>query len=97
MTLFGTVTVANTSLTQTTSSPVKNIVLVHGAGVDGSGWNPVYDTLVEDGYTVTVVQEPLTSFADDVAATRRVLCQQQSPLHSRGPQLWRLRHNRGCH
>jgi pimeloyl-ACP methyl ester carboxylesterase len=60
-------------MAQTASSPVKNIVLVHGAWVDGSGWNPVYDTLVKDGYTVTVVQEPF------VAATSRVLSQQQGP------------------
>jgi len=58
---------------------VKNIVLVHGAWVDGSGWKPVYEILVKDGYTVTVVQEPLTSFADDVAATRRALAQQDGP------------------
>ncbi|MGH9884897.1 MAG: alpha/beta fold hydrolase [bacterium] len=57
----------------------KNIVLVHGAWVDGSGWKPVYEILTSHGYTVTVVQEPLTSFADDVAATRRVLDQQQAP------------------
>jgi pimeloyl-ACP methyl ester carboxylesterase len=41
--------------------------------VDGSGWKPVYDRLTKDGYSVTIVQEPLTSFAGDVAATRRVL------------------------
>ena len=50
------------------AATVKNIVLVHGAWVDGSGWRPVYDILVKDGYRVTVVQEPLTGFADDVAA-----------------------------
>ncbi len=56
-----------------TVQPVKNIVLVHGAWVDGSGWRPVYDILRKDGYHVTLVQEPLTSFPEDVAATRRVL------------------------
>ncbi len=55
---------------------VDNIVLVHGAWVDGSGWKPVYDILVKDGFTVTLVQEPLTSFAEDVAATKRVLAAQ---------------------
>jgi len=55
---------------------VTNIVLAHGAWVDGSGWKPVYDILVKDGYTVTLVQEPLTSFAEDVAATKRVLAEQ---------------------
>jgi pimeloyl-ACP methyl ester carboxylesterase len=58
---------------------VKNVVLVHGAFADGSGWRGVADILGKDGYTVTVVQEPLTSLADDVAATKRVLDMQQGP------------------
>ncbi len=58
---------------------VRNIVLVHGAWVDGSGWKPVYDILVKDGYRVTLVQESLTSFAMDVAATRRVLALEPGP------------------
>jgi pimeloyl-ACP methyl ester carboxylesterase len=52
---------------------VKTIVLVYGAFADGSGWKPVADILVSHGYSVQVVQEPETSFAADVAATRRVL------------------------
>jgi pimeloyl-ACP methyl ester carboxylesterase len=52
---------------------VKTIVLVHGAFADGSGWKPVADILQSHGYSVLVVQEPETSFAADVAATRRVL------------------------
>lgn len=60
-------------------APIHNIVLVHGAFVDGSGWRPVYDILKHDGYAVTIVQEPLTGLADDVAATRRVLDQQDGP------------------
>jgi pimeloyl-ACP methyl ester carboxylesterase len=52
---------------------VKTIVLVHGAFADGSGWMPVADILLDHGYSVHVVQEPETSFAADVAATRRVL------------------------
>jgi pimeloyl-ACP methyl ester carboxylesterase len=67
------------TMAQTPPTAVKNIVLVHGAWVDGSGWKPVYEILVKHGYTVTVVQGPLTSFAEDVAATRRVLSQQQGP------------------
>src|ERR1700746_3659180 len=59
--------------------PVKNVVLVHGAWVDGSGWQPVYDILVKDGYHVTVVKELITGFADDVAATKRVLAEQDGP------------------
>jgi hypothetical protein len=49
---------------------IKNIVLVHGAFVDGSGWQSGYDILVKDGYHLTLVQEPLTSLEGDVAATR---------------------------
>src|SRR6201984_108792 len=55
---------------------IRNIVLVHGAWADGSGWKGVYDILVKDGYNVSIVQEPETSFKDDVAATKRVLAQQ---------------------
>jgi pimeloyl-ACP methyl ester carboxylesterase len=61
------------------AEPVKNVVLVHGAFADGSGWRRVADILGKDGYTVSVVQEPLTSLADDVAATKRVLDLQQGP------------------
>jgi pimeloyl-ACP methyl ester carboxylesterase len=55
---------------------VRNIVLVHGAWADGSGWKDVHDILVKDGFNVSIVQEPETSFKDDVAATKRVLAQQ---------------------
>jgi pimeloyl-ACP methyl ester carboxylesterase len=58
---------------------VRNIVLVHGAWADGSGWKGVYDILVKDGYNVSIVQEPETSFKDDVAATKRILAQQDGP------------------
>jgi len=61
------------------AEPVKNVVIVHGAFADGSGWRRVVEILSKDGYTVSVVQEPLTSLADDVAATRRVLDLQQGP------------------
>ena len=61
------------------AAPVHNIVLVHGAFVDGSGWRPVYDILKHDGYAVSVVQEPLTGLDDDVTATKRVLDQQDGP------------------
>jgi pimeloyl-ACP methyl ester carboxylesterase len=52
---------------------VKNVVLVHGAFADGSGWRPVATILEHDGYSVYVVQEPLTSWDADLAATRSVL------------------------
>ena len=61
------------------AAPVKNVVLVHGAFVDGSGWRPVYDILVRNGYNVSVVQQPLTGLSDDVAATRRILERQDGP------------------
>ena len=69
----------NNSVAQTSDRPIKNIVLVHGAWADGSGWKGVYDILVKDGYNVSIVQEPETSFKDDVAATKRVLAQQDGP------------------
>jgi pimeloyl-ACP methyl ester carboxylesterase len=58
---------------------VRNIVLVHGAWADGSGWKGVYDILVKDGYNVRLVQAPETSFKEDVAATKRVLAQLDGP------------------
>src|SRR6201987_5806501 len=61
------------------ATPIRNIVLVHGAWVDGSGWKPVYEILARDGYDVTMVQEPLTSLQDDVAATKRILDLQTGP------------------
>jgi pimeloyl-ACP methyl ester carboxylesterase len=59
--------------------PVRNVVLVHGAFADGSGWRGVYDRLTARGYRVSIVQNPLTSLAEDVAATRRVLDRQGGP------------------
>ncbi|MET0272950.1 MAG: alpha/beta hydrolase [Phenylobacterium sp.] len=61
------------------AQPVHNVVLVHGAFADGSGWRGVYDSLTARGYRVTIVQNPLTSLADDAAATRRVLARQDGP------------------
>jgi len=55
---------------------MNNIVLVHGAWADGSGWQGVHDILHARGYKVSVVQNPLTSLADDVAAAQRVLARQ---------------------
>src|SRR5271170_7690852 len=70
---------ANNSFAQTSDTSVKNVVLVHGAWADGSGWKGVYDILIKDGYKVSLVQEPETSFQDDVAATKRVLALQDGP------------------
>lgn len=62
------------------AKPVKNIVLVHGAFADGSSWAKVIPILQAKGYRVTAAQIPLTSFADDVAATNRALAQQDGPV-----------------
>ncbi len=63
-----------------TKEAVKNIVLVHGANTDGSAWRGVYDILARDGFNVSVVQQPLTGLADDIAATQRVIEQQDGPV-----------------
>jgi pimeloyl-ACP methyl ester carboxylesterase len=63
----------------TTGEGIRNVVLVHGAFADGSGWRGVYDNLSSRGHRVTIVQIPLTSLKDDVAATTRVLDQQDGP------------------
>ena len=63
----------------TTDHEIKNVVLVHGAFADGSGWRGVYDNLTAREYRVTIVQNPLTSLEDDVAATTRVLDLQDGP------------------
>src|SRR5260221_6862268 len=56
------------------------IVLVHGALIDGSSWRGVYDVLTRDGYRVSIVQQPLTGLEEDVAATQRVIDQQDGPV-----------------
>ena len=61
-------------------APAKNIVLVHGAFADGSGWKAVYDILTKKGYHVSMVQNPLTSLAADVAATNSVIDAQDGPV-----------------
>jgi len=60
-------------------SGVRNVVLVHGAFADGSSWSEVIALLQRDGYHVTAVQNPLTSLADDVTATQRILALQDGP------------------
>ena len=62
------------------STPVKNIVLVHGGFVDGSGWQGVYKALTNDGYTVTIVQNPTISLEGDVAVTKRAVATQNGPV-----------------
>ena len=62
------------------SSGPPNIVLVHGAFVDGSSWRAVYDVLTRDGYHVAVVQNPSLSLSGDAAATRRIIDAQDGPV-----------------
>jgi len=65
-----------------TSQPgnVRNVVLVHGGWVDGSGWEGVYKALKKSGFAVTIVQEATTSLADDVATTKRAIASQDGPV-----------------
>lgn len=59
---------------------IKNVVLVHGAFADGSGWKALYEILTKKGYNVTIVQNPLTSLEDDVTATNLLLDKQDGPV-----------------
>ena len=70
----------NTMAQTKSTAVVKNIVLVHGGLVDGSGWEGVYNILKKDGYTVTIVQNPTISLADDVAFTKRAIAAQNGPV-----------------
>jgi pimeloyl-ACP methyl ester carboxylesterase len=62
------------------SSAARNVVLVHGGFVDGSGWERVYRILRKDRYVVSIVQNPTISLADDVAATKRIVAAQDGPV-----------------
>src|SRR5262245_52016142 len=66
-------------MAQISDGATRNIVLVHGAFVDGSGWEGLYQILTRDGYNVSVVQNPTISLTGDVAATRTVLDAQDGP------------------
>jgi pimeloyl-ACP methyl ester carboxylesterase len=72
-------TTANAAPLKATES-IKNVVLVHGGFVDGSGWQKVYDILKKDGYNVTIVQNPTATLAEDVAFTKRAIAQQDGPV-----------------
>ena len=78
-TMFCAAVLSSTPDLQAQKSDVKNIVLVHGAWADGSGWRAVYDNLVKDGFNVSIVQEPETSFQDDVTTVKRTLALQDGP------------------
>jgi pimeloyl-ACP methyl ester carboxylesterase len=89
--VIATFTMFSGVATPALATPVTNVVLVHGAWVDGSGWKPVSDILEKDGYNVTIVQIPETSFENDVAATKRMLDLQRGPCvlvgHSYGGSI----------
>src|SRR5580692_3365547 len=68
------------SLVARYESGTRNVVLVHGGFVDGSGWQAVHDLLTRDGYRVAVVQNPTLSLEDDAAATRRIIDQLDGPV-----------------
>jgi pimeloyl-ACP methyl ester carboxylesterase len=68
------------SQTNKEQKEVRNVVLVHGGFVDGSGWEGVYNALKKSGYAVTVVQIATISFADDVATTKRAIAEQNGPV-----------------
>ena len=70
----------NLQVNAQTPGLIKNIVLVHGAFVDGSAWKKVYKMLTKAGYHVTIVQEPLDSYVNDLAAVTRVLAMQNGPI-----------------
>jgi len=63
-----------------TPAGVKNIVIVHGAFTDGSGWRAVHDILIHKGYNVRIVQQPLTTLEEDVATTRNAVIAQTGPV-----------------
>jgi len=67
-------------MSNSTSKTPAAVVLVHGGFVDGSGWEDVYRILEKAGHRVSIVQNPTTSLADDVAVTRRVIAEQQGPV-----------------
>jgi pimeloyl-ACP methyl ester carboxylesterase len=79
MTAVSVASISGSAAANPGANPVRNIVLVHGAFADGSGWKPVADLLRADGYAVSIVQQPMTSIADDVAATKRILDMQSGP------------------
>lgn len=74
--------------TMAQAKPIKNIVIVHGAFADGSGWRGVFDILSKKGYHITVVQNPLTGLKNEVEAIKRILDKQDGPTvlveHSSG-------------
>src|ERR1700745_2889462 len=81
--LMGAILLVQTTIKVAAAPPstgIKNVVLVHGAFADGSGWEAVANILKKDGYTVSVVQHPETSFAEDVKFTKAMIDRQSGPV-----------------
>ena len=77
----GAIAVVMPRLPRTENRPAaRNIVLVHGGFVDGSGWEAVYRVLRKEGHTVSVVQNPTISLRDDVSVTKRIIAAQSGPV-----------------
>ena len=79
LSLAGGMLCALAAVAPASAAPIKNVVIVHGALADGSGWRKVHDLLRQLGYKVTIVQPPMTSLRDDVDATHRILNLQDGP------------------
>ena len=79
LSLAGGMLCALAAVAPASAAPIKNVVIVHGALADGSGWRKVHDLLRQRGYKVTIVQPPMTSLRDDVDATHRILNLQDGP------------------
>ncbi|ARP98825.1 alpha/beta fold hydrolase [Pseudorhodoplanes sinuspersici] len=77
--LASTMLLASAFVIPARAAQIKNVVIVHGALADGSGWRKVFDLLTAKGYKVTVVQPPMTSLQADVEATKRILDLQDGP------------------
>src|ERR1700753_1741958 len=72
--------IGTTAVNAAPATGVKNVILVHGGFVDGSGWEGVYTILKKDGFDVAIVQNPTVTLADDVAATRQIIAQAKGPV-----------------
>src|SRR5258705_3800466 len=80
MKLFSSIAILALATAAQAAAPKPTIVLVHGAFADASSWSKVIPILEHDGYSVTAVQIPLTSLADDIATTKRALESQKGPV-----------------
>jgi pimeloyl-ACP methyl ester carboxylesterase len=89
--MLAAATLAGGALESASAAPIKNVVLVHGAFADGSGWKAVADILEKDGYTVSVAQPPETSYAEDQKYTKAAIDAMDGPVvlvgHSYGGSI----------